>query len=404
MKIEAHTLQKTLIYCIYALIFFLPLYEAPKNIAIVFVLALWTTRSLLTSDWGGSWSKWDTSAIFIMLAGFGSVFFGHYPVDKGVISAGDILSYSMIFMLVRRMKFDGDVTKNIILIMIASTFITLLLGYWLHFYTKSTGHLQLNSVGHVNHSAIYLAIVTASALALMVSKNSLVLKVLITTIFAVFAYSIFVMSARGTIIPLVLFVFLVAIYKAGSLRQVAIYAFGIFLALGSLVYLQPGVLDKSSGNIKSLDYSSKRLELANTAFVAAKESPVFGSGLNNFWKISESDVKYFEESRGRVFDPSRFYFSSHAHNLYFNTLATQGIVGLLAVLLFIGMIGHHLFTNRPRNGQAGSMLWYGALGAFVVVVFGGVFNTTLHHEHGMLAMLVFALYLSNANGRLASNG
>jgi len=59
------------IYLIYALVFFLPLFEAPKNITVA-ALLLWATASLWGTNWGGGWSKWDTSIFLVILAGFAS--------------------------------------------------------------------------------------------------------------------------------------------------------------------------------------------------------------------------------------------------------------------------------------------------------------------------------------------
>ena len=50
--------------------------------------------------------------------------------------------------------------------LIASTLITLAWGYWRVYAAKTHATLGLNSVGHVNHSAIYMAIVFGVALSL----------------------------------------------------------------------------------------------------------------------------------------------------------------------------------------------------------------------------------------------
>ena len=397
MKINVQSLRSAEIYSLYALVFFLPLFEAPKNIAISAMVILWITRSFLSSDWGGAWSKWDTSSILIIIAGAGSVLFGLYHTEKGITAIGDILSYTLVFMILRRSSFDKDTIRNIFVVAITSTLITLAWGYWNLFHNHTTEALTLNSVGHVNHSAIYLAIVSTSTLALVVTETSKTFKFLFLAIFAFFCFSILIMAARGAILPLAFFIAIVLISATKTPKHIAKNIVVSALAISAFLFLAPGIVHKTLGNVSTTDYTSKRLELANTAFVAAMESPIFGVGLNNFGKISEGDIKAWEEKRGHDFDPSRFFYSSHAHGLYSNTLAVQGVTGLLAVLGFLGLIGHHIFTTRPSQGLSGPMLWYSALGAWVIVVFGGVFNTTLHHEHGMLAMITLGIYLSSKN-------
>jgi len=42
-----------------ALCFFLPLYEAPKNIAWLAYVVVWLANRLHERDWGGRWDGWD---------------------------------------------------------------------------------------------------------------------------------------------------------------------------------------------------------------------------------------------------------------------------------------------------------------------------------------------------------
>lgn len=392
-----HSPQKFEIYFLYALAFFLPLYEAPKNLAVAMVTIMWIIRSFTSSNWGHAWSKWDTSAVSIILAGLASVFFGLYPVEKGISAAGDILSYSLIFIFLRRTRLSDAVIKNMFIIAIISTFLTLILGYWTHFNLQATSHLQLNSVGHVNHSAIYLAIIIASTLALTITENFTPLKLAILALLFFFIFSISVMSARGAILPLILFVFVMLLVKRKTLKRSVMLAISSIFAAAVILgaFLGAGAIEKTSSNFAHNNYTSKRLELANTAYTAVKESPVFGLGLNNFGKISEINVRLWVEKHGNAYNSEHFFYSSHAHNLYFNTLATEGVIGLLAIVGFLSLIGHHILTRLPSDHPTKMMLWWSSLGAWMIVVFGGIFNTTLHHEHGMLAMIIFGIWLGH---------
>ncbi|HEY6966764.1 MAG TPA: hypothetical protein VI229_04780, partial [Burkholderiales bacterium] len=59
---------------------------------------------------------------------------------------------------------------------------------------------------------------------------------------------------------------------------------------------------------------------------------------------------------------------------------------------------------RPRPGDAdlACVLWGGAASAWFVTVGVGTVNTTLHHEHGLLAALLFGLWLSTLRRRPGS--
>jgi hypothetical protein len=50
------------------------------------------------------------------------------------------------------------------------------------------------------------------------------------------------------------------------------------------------------------------------------------------------------------------------------------------------------------------MLWGGAASALMATVAIGFVNTTLHHEHGLLAMLLLGCWLGSARKRTAIAG
>jgi len=57
------------------------------------------------------------------------------------------------------------------------------------------------------------------------------------------------------------------------------------------------------------------------------------------------------------------------------------------------------FTVRPRprapDGDLDWLLRGGALSGLVITASAGLINTTLHHEHGILATLLLGLWLTN---------
>jgi len=180
----------------------------------------------------------------------------------------------------------------------------------------------------------------------------------------------------------------------------------VLLMLGGAVALVPGVVEKTKGNIEAKELAARRPALAKVALLAAREYPAFGVGISNFAKIDPEVVAGWQEKSGHVFDPQDLYFSTHAHSLYFNTLAERGLVGLLPLLAFLVGIGVTLLRLRPSGASTPlqQTLWGAALGAWVITAVGGVFNTTLHHEHALIAMVVFGIWLAQTRTRLAASG
>ena len=86
---------------------------------------------------------------------------------------------------------------------------------------------------------------------------------------------------------------------------------------------------------------------------------------------------------------------THAHNLFFTKWAEEGALGLIALLLLLGMFFHALATRIDVH----EWTWAAAVGALVVPISSGVFNTTWKQEHAVLAMMLLAIHFSSSYGR-----
>lgn len=385
-------------WALLAMVAFLPALEAPKKIAVVLFLASWVINRWRSKEWGGPWSGWDFAALALIGGAYASAAFGAFWPEKGLGAANDVLIYSLVFLALRRSRFDEKFLWRLFAVAIVATLLTLLYGYWGLLVTKKRVFLGLNSVGHVNHSAIYMAIIFSMALAWAAAAiGAWRQRALLWVAVAMLWLSLFVSGARGALIPVVLFVLLWLFARAGMMRRALWKPFLlVVLMLGGAVALVPGVVEKTKGNIEAKELAARRPAVARVALLAAREYPTFGVGISNFAKIDPEMVAGWQEKSGQVFDPQDLYFSTHAHSLYFNTLAERGLIGFLPLLGFLAGIGLALYRQRPQGGAAPlqQTLWGAALGAWVITVVGGVFNTTLHHEHALIAMILFGVWLA----------
>ena len=385
-------------WALLAMVAFLPALEAPKKIAVVLYLASWVINRWRSKEWGGPWSGWDFAALALIGGAYASAAFGAFWPEKGLGAANDVLIYSLVFLALRRSRFEEKFLWRLFAVAIVATLLTLLYGYWGLLVTKKRVFLGLNSVGHVNHSAIYMAIIFSMALAWAgAAIGAWRQRALLWVAVAMLWLSLFVSGARGALIPVVLFVLLWLFARAGMMRRALWKPFLlVVLMLGGAVALVPGVVEKTKGNIEAKELAARRPAVARVALLAAREYPTFGVGISNFAKIDPEIVAGWQEKSGQVFDPQDLYFSTHAHSLYFNTLAERGLIGFLPLLAFLAGIGLALYRQRPQGGAAPlqQTLWGAALGAWVITVVGGVFNTTLHHEHALIAMILFGVWLA----------
>lgn len=394
-RIDLNTAEQ---WALLAVVAFLPAVEAPKNIAVVLFIVLWAVNRWRSRDWGGPWSGWDSTVLCLIAGAYASVFFGAFMPNKGMAAAHDVLVYGLVFLALRRSSYDAKFLWRLLAVAVVATLLTLLYGYWGLLVTKKRVWLGLNSVGHVNHSAIYIAIVFSVALSWAgAAVGPLRQRVWLWTGAAALWISLFVTQSRGAVIPAVAFV-LIWLFARAAMMKRALWkpALLVVVMVAGAILLAPGVLNKTRTNAEENQQGSYRPALARSSILAAREYPFFGLGINNFNKMNPELAAQWQAKSGQLFAPEDLWFTAHAHGLYFNTLAERGLVGLLPLLIFLAGIGLALFRHRMRNTDSPlqKTLWGGALGAWVVTVLGGLFNTTFHHEHGLITMILIAIWLA----------
>src|SRR5437868_1528075 len=141
-----------------ALCIVLPLYEAPKNLAWLAYILIWFANRARMRDFGGAWDLWDSLiAAWIASAYVVAAFAGlHGNEWRG---ASDLLRYGSLLWLVKRSGYSPKEMRWILGTLVASVVVGLAHGYWrLLTGVGKSGFLQLHSVGHVNHTAVYIAI------------------------------------------------------------------------------------------------------------------------------------------------------------------------------------------------------------------------------------------------------
>ena len=396
-KLSLHQVE---FFFLLALAFFLPALEAPKNISVVFYLLFWVVNRWRSGDWGGRWSGWDSLVVALIVSAYAAAFFSGLP-GKNLSGGNDVLVYGLLLITLRRSSLTPSQLWTLLGVLVAGTLITLAYGYWGLLITQQRKTLGLNSVGHVNHSAVYMGVVFSLALA-GASVSQLVWKTrwLLWLATGLLFISLLVTSARGAVIPAVAFMLLwgifIAVRRSINVWKPALLA-TVLLAGG--LWLQPGLVVKTASNIQTGQMGSYRPALARTALLAAREYPVFGVGLNNFIKIDAAMTKDWQDKHGRWFADDDLYFASHAHSLYFNTLAERGLVGFAALLAMLAAMVTALWRSMPGKSASplSLTLWGGAVGATLMMILGGLFNTTLHHENAALTMLLFGIWMASRN-------
>jgi O-antigen ligase len=380
-----------------AFAFFLPLFEAPKNLCWIGYALAWLWNRRRDRDWGGAWDRWDTLiAAWIASGGLVATFAGiRHDEWTGAI---DILRYGSVLWMVKRSRFDERAAAWIVSTLVVSTLVTLAWGYWSLYVARTHIQLQLNSVGHVNHSAIYLAIVFAFAFSWSVAywrsmRTAARVAAVVTTL--VLVVSLFVAESRAAVGAAALFVLVMACVfalrrRAGALKG----TLAVLLCAAAVFAAHPAILKKTIATTEQGLALAYRDQIWRNGLIAWRQYPWFGVGLDNFGKADLATLQRWSAAQGGALQASAQ--GSHGHSLYFTALAERGVVGLgvLLAVLIAWIVALARAVPKAADPPLAWALFGGALGGWVVTVAAGMFNTTLHHEHAILAVLLLGLWLA----------
>ena len=432
-----------------ALMFFAPLFEVPKQLLWLAWLILWMVvrgpRALYARPW--SPFEWALCAVAAsaLTAGLLS---GHWASSLG--GAGDAVRVASVAWLIAR---GGYRPRQLIAMLGAAVAGTLVaLGWALVELLRATvpSFLELHSVGHVNHSAIYLAIAMSIAIGLVIAepRADRWRRACLAVAALLLGVSLFIAASRAALGAAVIFLFLLA--WAAPLNEGTVdparrrWAFRLILAAllsgsvlmyGLMLRISPHPLQPPGGALsEKYEFQSSvgagagsfRDGLWRVAALAFLSEPVFGIGNDQFGKLSARGLcpqagaptpgagepaqprsASAPQSGSPLIDPcdaTRLHFASHAHSVYANSLAERGLVGFLAIAGLLGAWAWLLVRSlgRCRGDAVLAGLWCASLGGWSLVAIGGTLNTTLHHEHGMLAMLTLGALISAWAGAAAS--
>ena len=140
----------------------LPLLEAPKNLLWLLYVVVWIANRLRAGDFGGRWDRWDSVIAAWIGAAFAAVAFAGLGAEWR--DCVDVVRYGSVLWMMKRSRYSERVLVALLVALAAGTVVALAVGYYRILLTTNYQFLGLKSVGHVNHSAIYLAIALGTTL------------------------------------------------------------------------------------------------------------------------------------------------------------------------------------------------------------------------------------------------
>jgi hypothetical protein len=378
------------------MLIFLPSVEALKNLfAILFVFS-WIFIAIRNKNWGGRWRIIDSIFLFWILADLLVSINAIITHDLSGSNFRDILRFTLIAWVLSRTYFSKERLIQSALIAIFASIVTLIFGYY-----QGGGELrELHSVGHINHSAIFLLLTYSISLALLIfefSKCSSYQKIILSLMtIALFLATVDTESRAtfGLIIFITLVNFLYLIYRVRQ-RSMIFLLFGIIFIIGLAFILSPPDALKRIKNENYLEDITRKQINEYSYYVfkyAFEKNPLFGIGFGNYNQIDIEDIKPLIIEEKGSFDSSLYRKAPHPHNVYFNYLTGGGLI-ITAIFMwfwfYVVWIMIKLIIKRENE-------WIIVASGSVVIVnlVIGLVNTTLHHEHAILSMFVLGILIS----------
>ena len=399
-KFQKHSFLKVLSLIFLTLFLVsLPSLEAPKNIFMfLFVISAFLIE--VKDRTYKNYEIWDGIFLSLILSALLSACFGAL---NGYEWKGfrTILFTSLMGWLLYRYKYTTKELNFFYWVTILSIIPPLLWGLTEVFIFNSKTNLQLNSVGHVNHSAIYLTLIYGALISKLLNNNGdysaikkIGLYVLTLTLFAGV-----VIGASRAAFGCAILVTILSIFLSNKSISKKIRGYIYFLVLISFaIFLNATIFQKIAVKIKAHDNLSARDKIWSISIEGSKINRILGLGNGNWKLMPEEKIKQITESQNKNYSPDDFNFAiklGHPHNLYLVYLAERGIFGLLTLAGFILFWLFKLIKSYPTTKKSKGYLlfWMSSLSAWITVFGIGLVNSTFHHETALLAFVFLSLQL-----------
>ena len=355
---------------------------------LVFILLCGLAISIFFSEWGVSrFSMWSIYALLVWRFAVKYEPAGSLPKSVVITSALFVLSLMISAfisenqsaamvglktyrpLLLAGLLFTAPISssqrKTVIIIYFISAALEGLVGF-AQYYQADTVRAQ----GFALHPIFYatkLAFVCGSALVILIigdkdlsesgkGRYFLLITVLITFVAILFSQTRGVWVALFGATAITLFLY--------DRRKAIIYS-AVFVSALVVLFSFSGTLRDRAVSIVTSAYTEdelgstgNRLELWKGAVLIARESPFFGTGLSDF----QPDIdRLIQNNKLR-----KVLVTGHAHNIFFHTLATQGLVGL-AILLSLGwaLLRWGIRVIRAGGTLGGSVVIFSTLLLFI---------------------------------------
>jgi len=380
--------RTSLLYQAYALAFFLPLLEAPKNLLILTILCTWIGLKFKERSFSRL-PAFQLSIVLLLLAG------ALLPVawsEIGVLDAAkDALGwikYWLVLVIIGPLISARYAFDRFCQFAIAGLGFGIVHSAW-EFLQTNAPYPEINSVGHVNQSAMYLVIGLVLCCYRFLFSSSFLER---AGVFAVLASGIGLLFPMKSLIAVIALVPALIVCIVFSRKIYANLAIGAAILISIYVSrasgIGSGLINEFQGRVSGSDISSKRIELFNAAWLVACDDHFLGSGIRSFgFSVTPTRIEPLAQQAYGEYIADKYFFSNHGHGLITTVLVERGALGILSFVL----LAFAVLWLLIRQGDRAWWCSIGGVGVAVGILSLG--NTTFHNEHGALALLILTVPL-----------
>lgn len=387
-----HRLEGALAWAVIATVFFLPTSEALKNIfyvvSLVFYLAvIFVGRErIVVSPLGWLFLSFLAAAI---VSASGSL----YP-GKAISGVWDIFRYTSVFFIVERGLREERYVRVALWAAVVSFGFTAVVTIFRYVYRNMVvggyHHINAMSLGGIDYAALHSVMMVALIFGMYVHtgvgrwRSNVLLGIACLSVVVLGLTHVRMLWGGLILIGLVL-----AVLRSPRMAVTGL-ALSILIVFG-LSVINPSVREQvmSLTNVKTisdLGEHGRRKEFWVKAIRVWQEAPWLGIGPKTF--ILYDDIKHNPERKKLA----SLSLPGSAHNLYLQTAAEMGAVGLVILVATFAYIGVWLFRSRGAFASSWpAAVWDGAFGSWLAIVIHGLTYPSFGREHAMLFFMLLGL-------------
>ncbi|MFO0752012.1 MAG: O-antigen ligase family protein [Thermodesulfovibrionales bacterium] len=367
------SLDRIKLYLLVVLALSLPFANTVKLFSLFLLLAVLLLQ-VLRKEASLKMTPLHYGLLLFLLAGLASSAFAENPL-KSIKGTRDILYYTVPFFCASTLsrKEEGrTLLWSLYLTTAAAAVYGIVQAVHLH------KPLEVHGLANQNYNAMFFVIVISSMISslLLSDRETRATRAVLGAFVLVLLIATVMTAMRASFLALVLFMlFLLPWYRRTRLFLPVIL--GSLSLLAAALFLYKPMWSKFS-SFESLFSRSHIWRHAVTVFL---EHPLTGIGLNHFHYTFPADYAFSPEAGRTYYD---------AHNIYLQVASQMGLPGLAALFIMLAGFLYGFRKARATDGFTRSVQ-YGALGGFLVTFVTGIFDTTLHHGHGIVFLLLAGL-------------